>query len=271
MSPNPPQRQRPQQLPLLLNFDLDRTLVHEQEMTLQPETVGALQELHDLGVKLAVITGRDRVPEGISKAAPFNALASHNGGQISVNGKAIVDLAFSEAEVAEIIAHELEGVRIILYSKGELFIHLPEGHDVPHWVGERAWSPFEASAGKPIEKIGFFHENIVQHAEKLRLTHPHLTITGAQEPYMAYLAITPAEAHKGAGMLRIADELGVPHTQTIAFGDADNDRTMLQLAGYGVRSGDLALLADVADESVSGPEDLTRWLQDFAAQLKGNA
>lgn len=49
-----------------------------------------------------------------------------------------------------------------------------------------------------------------------------------------YLEFSAADAHKAAGVAAVAERLGVDREQVIAFGDGNNDVTMLQWAGMGV-------------------------------------
>ena len=48
------------------------------------------------------------------------------------------------------------------------------------------------------------------------------------------IEVTDSSAHKGAGLRWLCDYLGVSPADCIAFGDGDNDRTMLEAAGDGV-------------------------------------
>ena len=43
--------------------------------------------------------------------------------------------------------------------------------------------------------------------------------------------ITAAGVDKGSALLALADRLGIPHEQTLAVGDSENDRAMLEKAG----------------------------------------
>ena len=45
------------------------------------------------------------------------------------------------------------------------------------------------------------------------------------------IEVTTAGADKGEGLLALANLLGIPREQTVAFGDSENDRAMLQKAG----------------------------------------
>ena len=49
-----------------------------------------------------------------------------------------------------------------------------------------------------------------------------------------YYELLPKGATKGAGMLRLADILGIKHENTIGVGDNENDLTLVSDAGLGV-------------------------------------
>lgn len=61
--------------------------------------------------------------------------------------------------------------------------------------------------------------------------------------------ISPAGVHKGAALERVRDYYGIPGENTFAFGDSDNDRTMLECAGVGVAMGNAdEALKRIADD-----------------------
>lgn len=262
-------RTPPTTLPLLLAFDLDGTLVPELSNEPPAATVTALARLQQLGACLAVITGRDRVPAPVSAQVPFDAFASQNGGRIEIGGELHTTTRFTDAELEAVLAHELQDAQLILYSEGTLYLDLQEGETLPDWIATRGHRPLVEARGKAIEKVSFYHAAVSEHAQKLQAAQPQLVLTGAQPPYPDYLTVTPSGAHKGAALGLLAEALGVPLERTIVFGDSDNDIAMFEVAGYAVQSGDLPLLAEHADESISGPEALGEWLGKLADQLEG--
>ena len=264
-------RTLPMGLPLLLAFDLDGTLVPDLAVTLTDEVGAALRRLAELGVALAVITGRDLVPQAITETAPFSALASQNGGRVEVAGQLQPAIHFSEDELEAVLAHELEGARLILYSDGVLYLDMLPGETLPDWITTRGHRPQAEAKGRPIQKVSFFHADAAQHAEHLRRYQPQLVVTGAQPPYPEFLTVTPAGAHKGAALTLLAGKLGIPLERTVVFGDSDNDLAMFEVADYAVQSGNLPLLAEHADEQISGPEGLAAWLEGLAQQLEEQA
>ena len=69
---------------------------------------------------------------------------------------------------------------------------------------------------------------------------------------IAFVEITPDGAHKGAAVARLCQRLGIDRSEVIAFGDNNNDLTMLEWAGRGVAMGNAVDEAKrVADEITS--------------------
>ena len=86
------------------------------------------------------------------------------------------------------------------------------------------------------------------------------------------MEITGANGHKGAALALIAERLGVPQRDTVAFGDGVNDVTMMQWAGHGVAVGPFVhpdVLA-AADEHIPSPEEdgVAEWLGANVLEVK---
>ena len=61
--------------------------------------------------------------------------------------------------------------------------------------------------------------------------HPGLSVVSGGTDN---LEITAPTASKGTALLALADHLGIPHEQTMACGDSENDLEMLKAAGFAV-------------------------------------
>lgn len=61
--------------------------------------------------------------------------------------------------------------------------------------------------------------------------------------------------HKGSGLRRLAGHLGVDVRDTIAFGDEDNDETLLRAAGTGIAMGNATALAKRAARHITVTND----------------
>jgi len=65
--------------------------------------------------------------------------------------------------------------------------------------------------------------------------------------------VTAAGVDKGTGLLALAAHLGIPQKQTLAVGDSENDRAMLQKAGIAAVMANgmpqIRALADIVSEA----------------------
>ncbi|WP_216328475.1 HAD hydrolase family protein [Deinococcus aestuarii] len=258
----------PAELPLLLAFDLDGTLIPDQGREVPEASVAALARLRGVGVRVAIITGRDTAPRPVREAVRPDAIASNNGGRIEVGEELRAEARFNPAELAAVLAHELEDARVVVFTPDTLYIDLPPGREPEPWMRMRSWRPLAEAPTDGVLKVGFYHPGVRDFAARLKAKHPGLVLTGAQPPYDHFLTVTPVGAHKGAALTLIAEALDIPLERTVAFGDSDNDEAMLELAGYAVQLGTLPLLARHAHAQVEGPEALGAFLDALADRLE---
>jgi HMP-PP phosphatase len=268
---NPQPAAFPEGLPLLLAFDLDGTLIRDGGQDLPEETALALGRLRALGVRTAIVTGRDLPPRGVSSRAEFDAVATNNGGRVHFGQELRSSARFGPGDLEAVLAHELDGARVVLFTEDDLYVQLPPGRDPEPWMLARQARPLAEAPHADVTKVGFWHPDVAGFAARLRASHPHLVVTGGQAPYPEFLTITPTGAHKAAALALIAEALNVPLERTVAFGDSDNDEVMLELAGYAVQVGTLPLLARHADTQLPGHEALGAYLNAVAARLEAGA
>lgn len=267
-TPPPTPAAFPAGLPLLLAFDLDGTLIPDGGTKLAPDTAHALGRLRSLGVRVALITGRDQPPRAVREGARPDAVATNNGGRVEVGGELLDQAEFTLEDLRAVLEHELEGARLVLFTHDTIFVELPPGRDPEPWMLLRGYRPLHEAPENGVVKAGFYHPEVATLAGRLRNTHPHLVVTGGQDPYPHFLTVTPTGAHKAAALTRIAEALGIPLDRTVAFGDSDNDEVMLEVAGYAVQVGTLALLTPHADHQIAGHEALAEYLSALATRLE---
>lgn len=261
----------PEGLPLLLAFDLDGTLIRDGGQDLPEDTAAALARLRALGVRTAIVTGRDLPPHGVSSRAEFDAVATNNGGRVHLGEDLRTSARFGPGDLEAVLAHELDGARVVLFTEDDLYVQLPPGRDPEPWMLARQARPLAEAPHAEVTKVGFWHPDVAGFAARLRASHPHLVVTGGQAPYPEFLTITPTGAHKAAALSLIAEALDIPLERTVAFGDSDNDEVMLELAGYAVQVGTLPLLTRHADVQVAGHGELGAYLNAVAERLEQRA
>jgi len=249
----------------LLAFDLDGTLVTAEGVLPEPlrKAVLAAGTRHHV----TVLTGRNYV-----SARPFlQALelkhphATCQGARVSSADESVLEEFFLEPEVVshllERYAHDFE-TEIYVSSDGAVY-----GRDSsrPRWDRARAegQNVLEVSeyAGQGVHKVLLFGEHVVQARGELAGLFPQLNFYGWAG---LALEVVSSGGRKGRALESIAARLGVPRSEVVAFGDGENDLSMLEWAGVAVGVGSLQEgVASVIDQHVPGPEELgiALWLE----------
>lgn len=260
----------PAQLPSLLAFDLDGTLMADGGQAVPPATARAVAALQARGVRVALVTGRDTPPEAVREAVRPDAVATSNGGRVEIGGELRYEAQFDADDLRAVLAHQLEGARTVLFAEQGIFVDLPAGSEPEAWMVTRGYRPLAEAPATGIRKVSFYHPQAERYGAHLRQHQPHLVVTGGQPPYPHFLTITPGGAHKAAALARVADALGLSLSDTVAFGDSDNDVVMLELAGFAVQVGDLPLLRPYADAQLPSYLEVATYLEQLAALKSGS-
>lgn len=233
----------------LIAMDMDGTLLDTDHVTIPPRNVAALRAARERGVKLALASGRTW--------SILQDAADQLGGvdyAILANGAAIRDVQSGEhfyensipypQAVSLIHALEREGLPFEVYCHGQNFlrtkdVELMGNTDLlsPHFTkiylqSVRLVSDLSAALeGRPMEKINLFYvppEKRERMRELARITGP-VELTNALEGNMEF---NYGGASKGIALTALAARLGLAPSEVMAFGDANNDLTMLSWAGW---------------------------------------
>ncbi|MFN3267413.1 MAG: HAD family hydrolase [Deinococcales bacterium] len=259
----------------LLAFDLDGTIV-THDYQLPQNILNAIFAVKKAGHLVTVITGRI-----LASAQPFisqlqleTPFGTAQGGCIThPDGSYMRDLRLSHQDTSTIIEHySSEVTEFFVPFEAEVYVKNPDSirpDGKPYWDWVR-------SEGRQVQAFTHFpkvepaklilHDNgVIRHLKSLSTSYPKHTFY----PWGDYfLEIAPPGAHKGAALEMIANYLGIKQQDTIAFGDGNNDLSMLEWAGYSVAVGQTeAHESGLADETIAPPEEngvadwLTQWLR----------
>lgn len=115
--------------------------------------------------------------------------------------------------------------------------------DFPEWMSRHAHE---------VEKMCVFFGSV----ELTNAAMPHfqaITDVEVVQGSPENIEVTAAGVDKGEAVLALADMLGIPHAQTLAIGDSENDRAMLQKAGIAAVMANampqIKLLGDLVSEA----------------------
>lgn len=238
----------------LIAFDLDGTVLRDDK-TLSPRTLNSLREAASRGIRVVPATGR------VAKMVP-NELLRLPGARyvLTSNGASVVDLENRSAVYARPMTLDASLKIVRFFASGGFFVEAycggvsyADASALPSLrkagLPERFFRYIDASQtfvgnlpdflerkGAPLEKVNVPY---VPALEKERLAREVLTMG----PYSVTssgsinLEINEAGASKGDGLLHLCRILGIEPERVAAFGDGDNDRSMLRFAGLGVAMG----------------------------------
>ncbi len=236
----------------IIALDLDGTLLNSRK-ELSPGNLAALEQAAAAGVEVVPTTGRfyGGMPECI-RALPFVRYA------ITVNGAAVTELKSGRllyhAEIplpeALQLLEALDGYPLLYdsyvenaaYMTGAQKARIEEEISDPHYRNMlrelRQPVPelkeYLRSRGRDVQKVQCFTgrpELRLQLLRELPERFPDLCVSSS---IPENLEINQLRANKGAALLALAKELGVPREATAAFGDGLNDLSMIRAAGVGV-------------------------------------
>ena len=85
------------------------------------------------------------------------------------------------------------------------------------------------------------------------------------KPY--FLEVMPKNTGKGEALMWLAEHLGIPQSQTLAFGDAMNDESMIRLAGTSVamKNGtqEIKNIADCISDYTNDEDGVARFIERY--------
>lgn len=176
----------------VLAFDYDGTLT--MDGTLSPATVAALERAKLAGFVLVLVTGRvlNRLPDPVRASGVFAAIVAENGAVVDFPVRRAVALPFGRLNPLLVEALTARGLPL---ERGLALVATWEPHDREVEVEVR-----HAGGGAVVE----YNKGAVM--------------------------VLPPGATKGAGLHYALSELGYSLHNTLACGDAENDRSMFVMA-----------------------------------------
>lgn len=225
-------------------IDLDGTLL-TSEKHITPYTIEILQAVMGKGVKVAIATGRSlataiRFVDQVGTTFP---LICYNGSCIwdPITGKDLWNIALQQDVCEEIVR---------VSKQTHTHLHAFQDHDLLFTEqGRHAdyLEPLSAVIGKAVDFTSLSDLRFTKamfigdyaETERIRL---HLKSMYGDKLHLVYshkdyFEIMTGGATKGTALQRLMDRFGISADETVAFGDADNDKEMLAWARHGFAMG----------------------------------
>ncbi len=237
----------------LIATDLDGTFVNDQKQLLA-ENIQAFTKCAERGIRIVPATGRSilGIPEEIRKLPGVRYA-------ILINGAAVVDLETEEVistchmsaetamKIMELARDSEDDIMCDAFVDGIGYAREECYNNVEHYVSTSALAElvhktrrpvadnieYVRNCGADVEKINMFFMNPEARARmRERLAEiPEIVVSSS---ISNNLEINAVGADKGSALLRLAEHLGIPREETMAFGDGENDIAMIRAAGFGV-------------------------------------
>lgn len=258
--------------------DLDGSLLRNDHSISNRNRL-AIDRLKEKGIKFVVATGR---PDQLMKE--YVDSLSLDDDTIMCNG-AIIGHPLKKNRTIDMILPKDKARKIIEFCKEENIICLIYTQDqIISEMNFRAEHFMDRNVSLPIEYRSNFKimDHIEDYSDEERINKilvielnkekfirilneiNKLDDIEAQVSQMGFVDINPCGSTKGKALEIVASKYGIELKDVVAFGDQDNDITMLELAGIGVAMGNASEKAkSVADQiTLSNENDgFAEWLE----------
>lgn len=219
-------------------FDVDGTLVSFQTHTISPATLDALHALRQRGVKLFLSTGRHQVMLGqVRDLFSFDGYVTLSGQYCYAGDQVIHRNPMTPQAVEELVSAAgdetfscifLGGKEVYLNCINDFTRRFISDLNIPM----PPVRPASYALGREVYQGVTFLDR--EHEHLLLDRAPHLKTT---RWHPNFLDVLPNSGGKDVGMEAVLRHFGIAPEESMAFGDGENDLTMLLRAGIGVAMG----------------------------------
>ncbi|MFS1663542.1 sugar-phosphatase [Streptococcus sp. zg-JUN1979] len=224
----------------LVAVDIDGTLL-TSDRRITKDVYDAIQESKAQGVKVVIATGRPIA--GVKQLLNDLNLRDEGDYVITFNGGLVQDTATGQDIISETLSYDdyldLEllsrklGVHMHAITKdgiytanrniGKYTVHEAQLVGMPVF-----YRTPEEMRNKAIIKMMFIDEPSVLDAAIAQIPESYKERFNLVKSTPFYLELLPKTVSKGAALLHLAEKMGLEHSQTMAIGDEENDRAMLE-------------------------------------------
>ena len=219
-------------------FDVDGTLVSFRTHTIPPSALEALHALRKKGIKLFLSTGRHRVMlHEVERCFPFDGAVTLSGQYCFAQGQVLRRNPMPPEAVEELVKAAGDNTFSCIFLEGEdIYVNCINGY-TRRFISDLSIPmppvrPAQYALGREIYQAVTFLDR--EHESLLLDRAPHLKTT-RWHPH--FLDVIPPTGGKDRGVDAILEHFGIPLEESMAFGDGENDLSMLLHAGIGVAMG----------------------------------
>ena len=237
----------------MIATDLDGTFVNDQKQLID-ENVQAFAECAAQGIQIVPTTGRTiiGVPDEIKNLPGVQYVITSNGATVAdLKSGTIISKCLMKYEtvlrIMELAQNSEDDIMYDAYVDGVGYTKQEFWDNLLHYVPNPAILDLVRKTRKPVPDSIEYIKNLKVDIEKINLffvteeARVRMRKVLAEIPEVLVssslpnnLEINAVGADKGGALLRLAELLGIRREETMAFGDGENDISMLRMAGFGV-------------------------------------
>ena len=235
-------------------FDIDGTLVSHKQGKVPDSTRRALKALRENGIMIVLASGRHKIDldELPVKDIEFD-------GYLALNGQLLLDSNKEMYSGLPIDEKEMEVLANIFKARKIPFALMTENRRYINYIDDTVVSTLEDTMGSVPDLGTYSGEKIYQiwafvPEEEQQMLKDFLDDCSITSWNDKAIDIIPKGGEKSAGMQIFLDKYGFKRSESMAFGDGENDKEMLEYAGIGVAMGNakdsVKAVADYVTDSV---------------------
>lgn len=254
-------------------FDADGTLIDNPAGISKPtaSTVNAIRQLQKNGWLTGLATGRAKCYTPAGTENLFDCYVTSNGAYAEVQGKMICSEAIPAALLDELLSW-LTANHYCVVVEGQEFCGVTDLSDPDYqhmmanycFSAQKHFSLQESGRPNPVHKLMAAYSRKEMFFEFQKKFGAVVDITN--QPGNQAADVGQKGISKAYGVRKILEALHIPLEHTYAFGDADNDLTLLETAGIGIAMGRCTpdiLQAAAYHTSTVAEEGITQGLLHF--------
>lgn len=233
-------------MPYIIFTDLDETLL-KSDKTISKFTLNFFKDFTSKGNKLVLSSGRSlksvmKVKDDLNLHMPNVYLCASNGAIAydCANDKVLFESRMKMEHVKAVWElAKSKNIYVQTYTDTELVFkeHSPENElylkycPLPVKLSDKPWEDIDKPPCKVLAISLDNKQKLIDFAKEVIDTFPELDSFFSSE---YYLEVIDRKAGKGNGLIKICESLDIPIENSFAFGDEENDITMLKAAGHGI-------------------------------------
>jgi len=270
-------------------IDIDGTLLNDDNL-IDTRTKDKLIQAQKQGIKVILASGRPT--QGMLRYAKELEMDEYDGFVVSYNGSSVYDVKTEEVlfdqgiptDLAHEILEHLGNFEVVpmVDQKDYMYVNTafpdmdifrPKGYvNIVHYESRNGnfklheVDDFSTVINEPVNKILVTGEEdyLEEHHEALRAPFKDQIVAAFSTPF--YFEFTDQGIDKANALDEVLSDRGILPENVIAFGDGENDRSLIEYAGIGVAMENATPeILELADEvTLSNIEDgIAEFLDDF--------